>query len=750
MPPSFLQDHFPRAASAAALPVLGALLLGAPPALGADNVNGNLIVFNDDGGWSWYMDERAIVDKENGTVIVNSVASSPLFTGRNGDVEGVAYHLETGRRQRFVLADNFEEDDHDAAGLLMRPDGKYLAVYARHGSTVETLGDYFSRSRVSSNAHDVSAWEPEVAFDWQSTPFNDYEASYSNVYHLSTENRVYNFVRVTHRSPNSMISDDLGATWTFGGQLTSGETTGYSNGYFKFASNGVDRIYFLGTEQHPRDFNNSVYAGYVSGGRSYRLDGTVVDEDIFDIDAVDPSVVSPATNRFTLVLASDPEDGTQHKTRFWTADLELDLSGNPYALFTARADDIPVNTNGYADHLLFYARWDGAAWQAHEVADMGGQLTPSEQDYTGVAALVPGDPNTIYVSSPHNPVDWSTTLSHEIYKGVTANGGQSWEWTAITSNSASDNFRPIVPAWDAEHTAVLWLRGSMRSSQNYDLSVVGVIETSLEHLGPVTYVDATAVNTELADGTPLAASGPDATPGAVDGNWHWRSEVGNSGDVLTSADSGYEDAPALKTTLTGLADGSYDVFAYFWAQTTGDWYLTAGFEPADNLVFRFNRSTLGLLASTTADNVQQAEREHFDADVTLESGGAFLYRAYVGRRQVSGGAAIDVFIDDFNNPSFVDESGARLGQTWYDGLGYAPVLEGPATPRAEPAPPDAGAPDAAPPVTSSEAPKSKGGGGCSLGGLSPSPARWLFAFALGLTLGLRRRGPVRLRPENVS
>lgn len=739
MPPCFLRNHFPRTASAAVMPVLGGLLLGATPALGADNVNGNLIVFNDDGGWSWYMDERAIVDKENGTVIVNSVASSPLFTGRNGDVEGVAYHLATGRRQRFVLADNFEEDDHDAAGMLLRPDGKYLAVYARHGSTVETLGDYFSRSRVSINAHDVSAWEPEVAFDWQSTPSNDYEASYSNVYHLSTESRAYNFVRVTHRSPNSMISDDLGATWTFGGQLTSGETTGYSNGYFKFASNGVDRIYFLGTEQHPRDFNNSVYAGYVSGGKSYRLDGTVVDEDIFDIDAVDPSVVSPATNRFTLVLASDPEDGAQHKTRFWTADLELDAAGNPYALFTARADDIPVNTNGYADHLLFYARWDGAAWQAHEVADMGGQLTPSEQDYTGVAALVPGDPNTIYVSSPNNPVDSSTTRSHEIYKGVTADGGQSWEWTAITSNSASDNFRPIVPAWDAEHTAVLWLRGSMRSSQNYDLSVVGVIETPLEHLGPITYVDATAVNTVLADGTPLAASGPDATPGPVDSNWHWRSEVGNSGDVLASADSGYEDAPALKTTLTGLADGSYDVFAYLWAQTTGDWYLRAGFEPADNLVFRFNRSTLGLLASTTADNVQQAERHHFDADVALEGGGASLYRAYIGRRQVSGGAAIDVFIDDFNNPSFVDEAGARLGQTWYDGLGYAPVLEGPAPPSAEPAPPDAGAPDAGLPVTSNEVSTSEGCGGCWLGGLaSPSPVGWLFALALGL--GLRRRG----------
>lgn len=710
------------------------IALGVPfPLFGADNVRGKLIVFNDDGGWSWFMDERAIVDPIRNTLIVNSVASSPVFSNRNGDIEGVEYDVATGARRRFTLADNFEEDDHDAAGLVILPDGRYLAVYARHGSTVESLGDYVSRSRVSTNAGDVSAWDPEVAFDWQTTPFNDYEVSYSNVYHLSSESRTYNIARVTHRSPNLAVSDDLGQSWSYGGQLTSGQTTGYSNGYFKFASNGVDRIYFAGTEQHPRDFNNSVYAGYITGGKSYRMDGSIVDENVFDSDNADPSVLSPATNTFTLVMASDPENGMQRATRFWTADMELDASGNPCVLFTARADDVPVNTNGYADHVLFYACWDGAAWTAHQVAAMGGQLTPSEQDYTGVGALVPGNTSTIFVSTPVSPIDQSVTTSHEIYKGVTTDGGATFTWTAITSGSASDNLRPIVPAWDTDHTAVLWLRGSMRSSQNYDAAIVGVVENRLESLGRSTYVDATPNNTALSDGAALVATGPSGDAGAVDSSWHWKSGVGNGASVLSSSEAGYENAPPLRTQLRDLPDGTYDIFAYFWAENSADWYLQAGFQPEALVLFRSNRSTIGLLAATTADNVQQAESRQFASeDVTLESGGAFLYRAHIGRRVVTGSASIDVIIDDYNNPSFSDDMGARLGRTWYDGVGYARV--GAPGEESEDDPllasmPDAGAPT--PPAVSTD----RSDGGCAI----KAGDEWGWAGVAALVAAFRRR-----------
>jgi hypothetical protein len=64
---------------------------------------------------------------------------------------------------------------------------------------------------------------------------------------------------------------------------------------------------------------------------------------------------------------------------------------------------------------------------------------------------------------------------HELFEGVSTNGGTTWTWTAVTADSTADNIRPIVPVWDADHTAVLWLRGSYTGYHDYDLDVVGVI-----------------------------------------------------------------------------------------------------------------------------------------------------------------------------------------------------------------------------------------------------------------------------------
>ena len=61
-------------------------------------------------------------------------------------------------------------------------------------------------------------------------------------------------------------------------------------------------------------------------------------------------------------------------------------------------------------------------------------------------------------------------------KGVTPDGGDTWQWTPITLNSSVENLRPVVPRWKSDRTAVLWCRGTMRSSQDYDMKIVGVIE----------------------------------------------------------------------------------------------------------------------------------------------------------------------------------------------------------------------------------------------------------------------------------
>ncbi len=62
---------------------------------------------------------------------------------------------------------------------------------------------------------------------------------------------------------------------------------------------------------------------------------------------------------------------------------------------------------------------------------------------------------------------------HELFEGRAVEG--SWSWRPITADSTVDNIRPIVPVWDDDHTAVLWLRGTYASYHDYDLDVVGVI-----------------------------------------------------------------------------------------------------------------------------------------------------------------------------------------------------------------------------------------------------------------------------------
>ena len=59
---------------------------------------------------------------------------------------------------------------------------------------------------------------------------------------------------------------------------------GYVNGYVKYACNGRDRI-----DSSPpnitRDYNNSIYHGYIKGGLIHRSDGTRED-DIFSAEGV--------------------------------------------------------------------------------------------------------------------------------------------------------------------------------------------------------------------------------------------------------------------------------------------------------------------------------------------------------------------------------------------------------------------------------------------------------------------------------
>ena len=183
-----------------------------------------------------------------------------------------------------------------------------------------------------------------------------------------------------------------------------------------------------------------------------------------------------------------------------------------------------------------------------------------------------------------------------------------------------------------------------------------MLDRENEKIGLVNYIDAGTSNTTNADGNAFSPTGPSSYPGGADGKWHQYTGYGNGGSCFTAGDGGTENAPALKTTITGLPDGTYDVFAYFWSDPNADWGIRGGFTTSDMLNFNKQSS-------------QHAEASQFFGSVEVTSYEAILYRAYIGRKVVSGGASINVCIDDYDS-SFTN----RPTRTTYDGVGVALVL----------------------------------------------------------------------------
>jgi len=420
---------------------------------------GEVVQFNDDGAWTWYSDERAVVDAEGGKIIVSSDANGG---NRRGNVDIVIHDIASGENERFVLGD-LKPDDHNNAAILLKGPGEYLAFWAGHN---ESCTSYW-------RSYSAGSWSGQEVFNWSQhsspCPWSNppRRVTYNNLWNMSAEHKIYNFSRTVGTSPNLLVSSDDGATWTYGGRLTSTPRVGYVAGYYKYWGNGVDRIDFLATDAHPRDKDNSLYHGYVQGGKVHDSMGNVIDDDISDTHA-------EAITQYTKVYATGTQTNGLTLRFLWNIDIVRYEDGTVAALWKARNNGMIGQAN--PDHRMLYSRFDGSVWTATYLAKAGKKLYDSEQDYIGLAALDPDDPDVIYISTPFDPRNDTTDLGrHEIWKGVTCDDGATFIWTPVTMNSSVDNLRPIVPKWDAENSALLWFRGSYSTAQSYDAEVVGII-----------------------------------------------------------------------------------------------------------------------------------------------------------------------------------------------------------------------------------------------------------------------------------
>ncbi len=189
--------------------------------------------------------------------------------------------------------------------------------------------------------------------------------------------------------------------------------------------------------------------------------------------------------------------------------------------------------------------------------------------------------------------------------------------------------------------------------------------------GALVYVDAASGvggNTTLADGSVFTPP-LNGTTGA-DNNWEQRTVFGSSGNIFESGGENVtEDAPEIRTTITGLTPGNlYEVYANFWdpTSTTEDWSLRAGLasNPGANTLFSAADATVEL--SSTAAILASTQTFTTAPTIFLESSRALL-AASLGVIAANASGEIAVYVDDLPTSLNVNR------RTWYDGVSYGPA-----------------------------------------------------------------------------
>ena len=442
------------------------------------------------GGWCWFQDPRVVVDNETGKVVFATIANVDGIDGASLDanIDVTTFDPGSGEVHTSTVGNiptHERGDDHNVAAIWQRPDGKFLTVYTGHcyglgwggrphGS--DKTPDTFYR--ISKRPHDATQWDDEQIFRWPShDPVGDGRngVTYSNLHYLADEGgekgRLYNIARASGQIWQIATSDDWGETGPIAAISRCHPEGGraYSNGYMKFCSNGRDRIDFITTEAHPRDYNNGVYHGYIQNGQSFNSQGELVDADTF-------SQAGPTPEAFSQVFAPGEMTAGEAHTA-WTVELGRTAQGELVALFLSRfGDEVgPLHVTkpmaGTADHRIYFATYHDGQWQYQELAKMGAGLLDTEEDYTGLGAIDQQHGRRVYISTPIDPRNDTKLAHHEIFCGECDVDSGTWSWTAITQNSNADNLRPLLPSLANGSSLLLWLQGRYVHQTHYSTTV---------------------------------------------------------------------------------------------------------------------------------------------------------------------------------------------------------------------------------------------------------------------------------------
>lgn len=399
------------------------------------------------GAWSWFEGPQAtITDCE---LLVSSVDAS-------GTTDIATTDLASGATRVDAIGGPFEVDDHNSAGLLALPDGRIIGAWSRHHRDLAIQ----------------NVVRPDHMWNWYgATPVRTTtgRTTYSNLVQLLGEGgRIYNFFRGNGFNPNVVFSDDGGHTWSDPAPFIRkyGQRP-----YPVFDDDANGRIDVATTGGHPMNGAEvtTIFHAFVSGNRIRESNGAVVAPTDF---GVAPEELTPVFEPTAV-------------QRAWTQDIiGPTASTGTTIVFSIR--DVSDGLPAHARNQYYFARYDGSAWNVSPIAWAGNSLYSGEPHYMGGVAIDPADPNHLVISTdvdpatgaPLTPAPGRSDAAHELYDAVTADGGQTWTFTPITSSSATDNLRPVIPDPSATTRALVWFRGQYSSYLSYDTEVVGMIDGS--------------------------------------------------------------------------------------------------------------------------------------------------------------------------------------------------------------------------------------------------------------------------------
>lgn len=394
------------------------------------------IVFNDDGAWNWFQDERAVIEGRH--LYVGSVAAGVRDPRRAGAVEVVTHNLETGQQARTVLHQGQTAverkrwlNDHSAPALASLGNGRVVAAFTLH--SLDNLIHFRTATRQS--------WDAE-GFTVAATP--ESRVCFPSL--VARQGQVYAFFRGLDGKSMPSVTRSAAADLEFAVPflwLPPATAAKPPVPYVKYATTGGGPIHAIYTLGHHFDYGNQL---------------------------VHRSFTDPAQPSAPTVIY---QAGTTSVV--WLADAAVDRNNRPFAAYSIQpnSSSLPMAERG-RDHRYRYAYWDRSRWVDTALAYAGSRVHTyaDGDDCTGLVALDPYDPNTVYLSANADPATGAPLPHWEIFEARTRDRGKTWSFVPVTSKSRVDNLRPIVPA-DPRYRVLLWMQGTMKTYTDYDLRIVG-------------------------------------------------------------------------------------------------------------------------------------------------------------------------------------------------------------------------------------------------------------------------------------